>query len=49
MVEDVFETVDWQLTSSLIFGDDYLEGEIADFPDGYFFNGKNEEKEDKEL
>ena len=46
MVEDIFETVDWQFTSSLIFGDDYLEGEVAGFPDKYFFSGKNEEKEE---
>lgn len=49
MVEDVFDTVDWQFTSSLIFGDEYLEGEVADFPDEYFFSSKNEEKEEKEL
>lgn len=49
MVEDVFETVDWQFTASLIFGDEYLEGEVADFPDEYFISGKNTEKEDKEL
>lgn len=48
MVEDVFETVDWQLTSSLIY-EDYLEGEVADFPDEYFIDGKNTEKEDEEL
>lgn len=49
MVEDVFYTVDWQFTSSLIFGDEYLEGEVADFPDEYFISGKNTEKEDNEL
>lgn len=32
LAEDVFVTVDWQLTSSLIFGDDYLEGYVEDFP-----------------
>lgn len=48
MVEDVFETVDWQLTSSLIY-EDYLEGEVADFPDEYFIGGKNTEKEDEEI
>lgn len=48
MVEDVFETVDWQLTSSLIY-EDYLGGEVADFPDEYFIDGKNTEKEDEEL
>ncbi len=42
LAEDVFVTVDWQLTSSLIFGCDYLEGYIEDFPDEYFFSGKNE-------
>lgn len=48
MVEDVFETVDWQLTSSLIY-EDYLEGEVADFPDEYFISGKNTEKEEEEI
>ncbi len=49
MVEDVFETIDWQHPSSLIQGDEYLQEYIEDFPDDYFFNGENKEKEDKEL
>lgn len=49
MVEEVFETVDWQFTTTLIFGDNYLEGEVADFPDEYFISGKNTKKEDEEL
>lgn len=36
MVEDVFETVDWQYTSSLIMGDDYLSGYVEEFPKEYF-------------
>lgn len=49
MVEDIFETVDWQFTSSLIFGDEYLEGEVAEFPDDYFIKGKNEIAKEEEL
>lgn len=48
MVEDVFDTVDWQFTSSLIY-EDYLAGEVAELPNECFFSGKNTEKEDEEL
>lgn len=44
MVEDVFETVDWQYTCSLIEGNQWLEGYVNDLPKEYFF-----EKEEKEL
>lgn len=43
LAEDVFETVDWQLTSSLIFGDDYLEGYVEDLPEEYFINRDTEQ------
>ena len=46
LAEDIFVTVDWQLTSSLIFGDDYLEGYVDDFPEEYFIN-KETEKENE--
>lgn len=36
MVEDIFQTVDWQFTSSLIMGDEYLCGYVEEFPDEYF-------------
>lgn len=36
MVEDVFETVDWQFTTSLIMGDEYLCGYVEEFPKEYF-------------
>lgn len=49
MVVDVFDTVDWQHTCSLIEGDNYLEEYINGFPDEYFISGKNTEKEDEEL
>ena len=45
MINDVFETVDWQLTSSLIYGDDYLEGYVEDFPKEYFFKNEKESEE----
>lgn len=48
MVEDVFETVDWQNTSSLIYGDEHLEGYVDEFPDEYFINKENRESNKEE-
>lgn len=44
MVEDVFETVDWQYASSLIEGDLWLEEYVNDFPKDYFFEKEEEEE-----
>ena len=49
MVEDIFEQVDWQFTSSLIYGDEYLEGYVEDFPKEYFFNNRKDERMEAEL
>lgn len=43
MVEDVFLTVDWQFTCSLIDGDEYLQEYVEELPDECFY--KEEEKE----
>lgn len=47
MVDDVFDTVDWQFSNSLIFGDGYLEGEIDDIIENYDKKISNEEEQIK--
>lgn len=44
MVDDVFETLDWQSSNSLIFGDEYLESEIDDIIEEYESKISNEEE-----
>lgn len=44
MVEDVFETVDWQYPCSLIQGDEWLEEYVNDFPKEYFLEKEEEEE-----
>ncbi|MDO5555117.1 MAG: hypothetical protein Q4G09_00240 [Clostridia bacterium] len=42
MVEDIFEAVDWQYTSSLINGDQYLFEYLCDFSNEYFINNEKD-------
>lgn len=44
MVENVFETVDWQYTCSLIEGDQWLEEYVNDLPKEYFFEKEEEDE-----